>query len=209
MVRVTGNLTRKSLALIISSLLVLFWVPGLIAPSAHADAGSSIPSSPYNGADGTIPDSNASIHSTTDPAGTLDTTSFTGGKEDDQCPGVSAQGLSSPKDDLTKVFYGSETVSSNVYLYLAWQRSTTSGTTTIDFELNQSTGAMTLCNGVNPERISGDLLFTYDFSNGGGNVEINYYIWDSTLNKGVGAWVAKGNITSLLDSNDDPIVEAA
>src|SRR4051795_10158569 len=139
MVRVTRNLTRKSMALSISLLLVLFWVPGLIAASpARAAAATTIPGSPYNGSDGTI-DGNASIHSTTDPAGTLDTTSFTGGKEDDQCPGVSAQGLSSPKDDLTKVFVGSANgttaaTSSDVFLYLAWNRSTTSGTTTIDFE---------------------------------------------------------------------------
>ena len=45
MVRVTRNLTRKSMALITSLLLVLFWVPGLIAASpAHAatDAGFEI-----------------------------------------------------------------------------------------------------------------------------------------------------------------------
>src|SRR3954453_10868267 len=46
MVRVTRNLTRKSMALLTSLLLVLFWVPGLIAATqAHAagvDAGFQI-----------------------------------------------------------------------------------------------------------------------------------------------------------------------
>jgi uncharacterized repeat protein (TIGR01451 family) len=215
MVRVTLHLTRKSLALLTSLLLVLFWVPGLIAATpARADAGSSIPGSPYNGGDGTIPDSNTSIHSITDPAGNSDTTSFTGGKEDDQCPGVTTQGLSSPKDDLTKVYFGSENgtttaTNSDVFLYLAWERSTTSGTTTIDFELNQASGAMSQCNGVNPERTQGDLLFSYDFSNGGGNVDVNYYTWDTSLNKGDGGWKSQGDITSLVDSNSDPVVEAA
>ena len=213
MVRVARNLTRKSLALLTSLLLVLFWVPGLVAATpAGAAASTTIPGSPYNGSNGTI-DSASSIHSTTDPAGNSDTTSFTGGKEDDQCPGVTTQGLSSPKDDLTKVYFGSANgttaaTSTDVFLYLAWERSTTNGTTTIDFELNQSTGAMTLCNGVNPQRTAGDLLFTYDFSNGGGSVDINYYVWDTTLNNGDGGWKPKGDITGLLH-NGDHVVEAA
>src|SRR3954454_22528197 len=37
MVRVTRNLTRKSMALVVSLLLVLFWVPGLIASPASAN----------------------------------------------------------------------------------------------------------------------------------------------------------------------------
>jgi len=214
MVRLARNMTRKSMALLTSLLLVLFWVPGLLAPSAHAAVNTTVPGSPYNGSNGVIPDSNASIQTTTDPVGNLDTTSFTGGKEDDQCPGVTTQGLASPKDDLTKVYFGSQNgttaaTSSDVFLYLAWERSTTSGTTTIDFELNQSTGAMALCNGVNPDRLTGDLLFTYDFSNGGGSVDIHYYLWDQTLNKGAGAWVAKGDITGLVDADLNPVVAAA
>ena len=107
MVRVSRNLTRKSMALLTSMLLVLFWVPGLIAATpAGAATNTTVPGSPYNGSNGTI-DSDPSIHSTTDPAGSSDTTSFTGGKEDDQCPGVSSQGLSSPKDDLVKAYFGS------------------------------------------------------------------------------------------------------
>src|SRR4051794_38157766 len=38
MVRVTRNLTRKSMALVVSLLLVLFWGPGLIASPASAAA---------------------------------------------------------------------------------------------------------------------------------------------------------------------------
>src|SRR4051794_12306817 len=60
MVRVTRNLTRKSMALITSLLLLLFWVPGLIAATpAHAagvDAGFQI-------------DGNVTVESTT-PAST-------------------------------------------------------------------------------------------------------------------------------------------
>src|SRR5947209_20238785 len=39
MVHVTRNLTRKSLALITSLVLVLFWVPGLIAATPASAAG--------------------------------------------------------------------------------------------------------------------------------------------------------------------------
>src|SRR4051794_16624426 len=117
MVRVTRNLTRKSMALITSLLLVLFWVPGLIAASpAGADSGSSIPGSPYNGGDGVL-DTSPTVTAVNDTGG-----SFTNGADETaQCPGVTASDqLASPKDDLTTFYYASKVVSGKVYVYLAW-----------------------------------------------------------------------------------------
>src|SRR3954453_6837947 len=142
MVRVTRNLTRKSMALLTSLLLVLFWVPGLISASpAHAAALTTVPGSPYNGSNGVLDTSTATAPVTTvaDAAG-----NFTNGAdENEQCPGVTASdALASPKDDLTNFSYGSANgttadTSGDVFVYLAWARAATSGTTTIDFELNQ------------------------------------------------------------------------
>src|SRR3954451_16515082 len=212
MVRVTRNLTRKSMALLTSLLLVLFWVPGLIAASpAHAAALTTIPGSPYNGSNGILDTSTATAPVTTvaDAAG-----NFTNGADENaQCPGVTTSDqLASPKDDLTTFSYGTangttNTTSSNVYLYLAWQRAATSGTTTIDFELNQATGFKPNCNGVNPQRATGDILFTFDFQANGTNVTINYFTWNSALNNGTGAWVDHGEITGLTDPVGNPVVQ--
>src|SRR3954452_19104777 len=197
MVRVTRNLTRKSMALIVSLLLVLFWVPGLIAASpARAAATTTVPGSPYNGSDGVL-DPSPPVTTVNDAAG-----NFTNGAdENEQCPGVTASDqLASPKDDLTKFHFASTTdANGKVFLYLAWDRAATSGTTTIDFELNQATGFKPNCNGVNPQRTTGDLLFTYDFQANGTNVTINYFTWNSALNNGTGAWVDHGEITGLTD----------
>src|SRR5438270_1667830 len=214
MVRLARNLTRKSMALLTSLLLVLFWVPGLIAASpAQAAASTTVPGSPYNGSNGVLdsPTATAPVATVTDAAG-----NFTNGADENaQCPGITASdALASPKDDLTTFSFGSANgttndTSSDVYLYLAWERAATNGTTTIDFELNQATDFKPNCNGVNPQRTTGDILFTYDFKANGTNVTINFFTWNAALNNGAGAWVPHGDITSLLDSDGKPVVEGA
>src|SRR5947199_8784520 len=95
MVRVTRNLTRKSMALLTSLLLVLFWVPGLIAAtSASASTGTLVGGfeidgdltagnlSPTAGLDwnsATLPDTQPAGR---DPIGSVDTTVYSNGTQD-------------------------------------------------------------------------------------------------------------------------------
>jgi uncharacterized repeat protein (TIGR01451 family) len=103
-----------------------------------------------------------------------------GNTENSQCPPIGS-GTASPKDDLSHFYFGSDANSSGVFAYAGWRRAASTGTTTIDFEFNQNTGAATLCNGVNPLRKIGDVLITYDFQGSGPFViDVWSRIWNGT-----------------------------
>jgi hypothetical protein len=103
-----------------------------------------------------------------------------GTKEDDPNVSVTTNGIPPNKSDLTRFYEASEFSSNNShnFLYLAWERTNVLGSANFDFEINQKTqpdlttgGAKTLV------RTAGDLLVTYDFTNGGGRPSIGLLRW--------------------------------
>ena len=89
-----------------------------------------------------------------------------GTKEDTAVPTVVDGGIPPNKSDL-KFFGVYQEGTSNGFLNLYWSRvQDPSGTTNMDFEFNQSAHGIS-SNGVTPMRTAGDLLITYDLSNGG------------------------------------------
>jgi hypothetical protein len=101
-----------------------------------------------------------------------------GTKEDDANVSVVTGSIPPQKSDLTRFYVGNETVSGKSFLYLAWQRSNVLGSANMDFEINKAsqpnlttTGPKTLI------RTAGDLLVTFDFTNGGGNPVLGALKW--------------------------------
>jgi uncharacterized repeat protein (TIGR01451 family) len=140
-------------------------VVGIAGPQG---ASATLTGSHFNALDASpIGDLAAGAHAFDDPTGNSDTSNFSNGsKEDDTCPSP-ATGTASPKDDVDKFYFGSE-APGDVFIYLAWRRIATNGTTTIDFELNRSRLDPPSCsNNLNRARTAGDLLLTYDFQGSG------------------------------------------
>jgi uncharacterized repeat protein (TIGR01451 family) len=187
MVRVARTVTRKSLALLTSLVLVLFWVPGLVGASpasANTSGNQTLGGFEIDGNlyDGTANTSTATSHAASaaddwvnlmsgptlsDPVGNADTTTFSGSKEcgtDGDCETDSwkkGTGLASPKDDLSKVFVASRLVpdkTGDLWGYFGFERAANNGTTFFDFELNQHVNTAN-GNGVSrPVRTAGDVL---------------------------------------------------
>jgi hypothetical protein len=117
------------------------------------------------------------------PSGTSDNSFGQGTKEDNPNVTVVTGSIPPNKSDLTRFYEASDTgtVKSgdlHNFLYLAWERSNVLGTANMDFEINHNTqpdlttsGAKTL------SRTAGDLLVTYDFTNGGGKPTIGLLRW--------------------------------
>ena len=112
-------------------------------------------------------------------SGSSDNSFGQGTKEDNANVSVVTGSIPPNKSDLTRFYEASETGSNgHNFLYLAWERSNILGTANMDFEINQktqpdltTTGAKTL------SRTAGDLLVTYDFSNGGGRPTLGLLFW--------------------------------
>src|SRR5829696_10322067 len=128
-----------------------------------------------------------------------------GTKEDTAVPTVVSGSIPPNKSDLK--FFGvyQEGSSSAGFLNLFWSRvQDPTGTTNMDFEFNQSKTASS--NGVTPVRTTGDLLITYDLSNGGTNPTLGKRTWNGT------SW---GPLTAFSDAvaagsiNTSPIPAAA
>lgn len=99
-----------------------------------------------------------------------------GTKEDTAVPTVVTGGIPPNKSDLKEFGLFQEGTSSGGFLHLYWSRvQDPKGTTNMDFEFNQSATLST--NGVTPVRTVGDLLITYDLSNGGVNPTISRRTW--------------------------------
>ena len=119
--------------------------------------------------------------------------SYSGGaKEDDICPGTTTGSIPNNKSDLlTFGAYVEPEVGGPGFLNLFWTRvQEPSGTTLMDFELNQSS---TGCgNGVNPVRTVGDLLIEYRIEQGGAVANIKVREWTGS------AWGAAVDLTTLV-----------
>jgi hypothetical protein len=111
---------------------------------------------------------------------------FTGGTAEDNTTVQITTGPSviSAGNDLTRMYEASQRVGGSNFLYLAWQRATTNGAASVDFELNQVptpaltqsfTGTLTL------NRTPNDLLIAYDFS-GSGVPTISVMTWLTPAN---------------------------
>jgi hypothetical protein len=118
-----------------------------------------------------------------------------GTKEDSPNVSVVTGSIPNNKSDLTR-FYEASEVGSNGhnFLYLAWERNNVLGTANMDFEINQKTQPdLTTTGGKTLNRTAGDLLVTYDFTNGGGKPTL-----------GLLFWVTSGSTSQCFASNSLP-----
>jgi Prealbumin-like fold domain len=121
----------------------------------------------------------AGLHKGIDlPSGSTDNAFGQGTKEDDPNVSVVTGSIPPQKSDLTRFYEASEFASNKNFLYLGWERTNVLGSANFDFEINQKTqpdlttaGAKTLV------RTAGDLLVTFDFTNGGGKPAIALLTW--------------------------------
>ena len=126
--------------------------------------------------------------------GTNDDSYAGGTKEDDACPGVTTGSIPNNKSDLlTFGAYVEPESGGPGFLNLFWTRvQEPSGTTLMDFELNQSS---TLCaNSVNPVRTAGDLLIEYRIEQGGAIATLKVRRWSGT------AWGAATDLTAAAQA---------
>ena len=144
----------------------------------------------------------------TDLASGQNDDSYAGGsKEDDACPGTTTGSIPNNKSDLlTFGAYVEPEANGPGFLNLFWHRvQEPSGTTLMDFELNQSS---TLCaNGVNPVRTAGDLLIEYRIEQGGAVANIKVREWTGS------AWGAAVDLTGTqaagtINSTAIPVAES-
>ncbi|MFL5494263.1 MAG: SpaA isopeptide-forming pilin-related protein [Gemmatimonadales bacterium] len=110
------------------------------------------------------------------PTGRTDNSFGQGTKEDTPVPKVVSGSIPNNKSDLLRFYVANERFVTTDYLYLAWSRvQEPSGTTNMDFELNQSN--VLSANGVTPVRTAGDILIRYDLSQGGTNPVLGFHRW--------------------------------
>ncbi|HEY3559090.1 MAG TPA: hypothetical protein VGL05_16585 [Kribbella sp.] len=122
------------------------------------------------------------VHGDDLASGSTDNAFGQGTKEDD--PNVSVVNGSIPpnKSDLTRFYVASETAASgNIFLYLAWERSNVLGSANMDFEINKNAQPNLTTPGAKAlSRTAGDILITFDFTNGGGNPVLGLLRWVTT-----------------------------
>jgi hypothetical protein len=140
--------------------------------------------------------------------GTNDDSYAGGAKEDDACPGTTTGSIPNNKSDLLSFgAYVEPEANGPGFLNLFWSRvNEPSGTTLMDFELNQSS---TLCaNGVNPVRTAGDLLIEYRIEQGGAVASIKVRTWTGS------AWGPAVDLTAAalaagtINSSVIPVAES-
>jgi hypothetical protein len=103
-----------------------------------------------------------------------------GAKEDISNPTEVTGSIPPNKSDLTRFYVNKEKAAGSDFLYLAWERSNVLGSANMDFEFNQSS---TLATGkVTPLRTAGDILVTFDFTNGGSKPVLGLLRWLTAAN---------------------------
>jgi hypothetical protein len=152
-----------------------------------------LPGSTFAGGDGNLL-TNPTTFGTTDwqnvaglnpgfdlPSGTGDNAFGQGTKEDNPNVTVVTGSIPPNKSNLTRFYEASEIGTNNDnFLYLAWERSNVLGSANMDFEINQKTTAGFNGSTTGPvtlNRTAGDLLVTFDFTNGGGKPAIGLLRW--------------------------------
>ena len=116
------------------------------------------------------------------PTGSGDDSFGNGSKEDTAVPSVVDGSIPPNKSDLRTFGLYKETVGTKSYLNLFWTRvQDPSGTTNMDFEFNKKQAKAGEGNGITPLRTAGDLLITYDLSNGGVNASMFLRKWTGSV----------------------------
>src|SRR5215469_5706841 len=113
-------------------------------------------------------------------SGTTDNSFGQGTKEDNPNVTVVSGSIPPNKSDLTRFYESSEFVGGSNFLYLAWERSNVLGSANMDFEINQhATSGLTssFTGPITINRTPGDLLVTFDFTNGGGTPTLGLDRW--------------------------------
>ncbi len=114
------------------------------------------------------------------PSGRTDNSFGQGTKEDDANVTVVSGSIPPNKSDLSRFYEASEFANNSNFLYLAWERTNVLGSANMDFEINQNTTTGFSGTTVGPitlNRTAGDLLVTFDFTNGGGKPTLGLLFW--------------------------------
>jgi len=128
------------------------------------------------------------------PSGTGDNAFGQGTKEDNSAVTVVTGSIPPQKSDLTRFYEASEFANNSNFLYLAWERTNNLGSANMDFEINQKTQPdLTTAGPKTLNRTAGDLLVTFDFTNGGGRPTL-----------GLLRWVTSGSTNQCFSSNSLP-----
>ncbi len=126
------------------------------------------------------------------PSGQNDDSFGNGTKEDTLVPSIVSGSIPPNKSDLLNFGVYLEKADSGNFLHLFWHRvQEPTGTTNMDFELNQSKTLAS--NGVTPVRTAGDMLIQYDLAQGGVNPKLS-----------VSKWVATGPKSQCEAANSTP-----
>ena len=225
MVRQTLHLTRKSMALLTSLLLVLFWVPGLIvAAPAFASTGSLVggfeidgnlvagdlvPTAGLDWNSASLPDSQPTGR---DPVGASDTTVYSNGTQDsDPVTGwnVNSSAGATGKGDIGN-YYVTHLVGSNNhdYAFFAIERDTNTGTVNYDVELNQHVDVVNANGATVPCRQNGDVMLNVaQQGNNSFSLGAELFTWTAssttwhpsatpTVNCYLGSWTDQGAVSS-------------
>ncbi len=128
------------------------------------------------------------------PSGTGDNAFGQGTKEDSAAVTVVSGSIPPNKSDLSRFYEASEFANSSNFLYLAWERTNVLGSANMDFEINQATTPSLGTPGAHViNRTAGDLLVTFDFTNGGGRPTLSLLFW-----------VTSGSTSQCFSSNSLP-----
>jgi len=112
------------------------------------------------------------------PSGGGDNAFGQGTKEDNANVSVVSGSIPPQKSDLTRFYEASEFANNSNFLYLAWERTNNLGSANMDFEINQKTQPdLTTTGPKTLNRTAGDLLVTFDFTNGGGRPTLGLLRW--------------------------------
>jgi uncharacterized repeat protein (TIGR01451 family) len=107
--------------------------------------------------------------------GASDNSFGNGTKEDTPVPSIVSGQIPNNKSDLLRFYVANQRIVTTDHLYLAWERvQEPSGSTNMDFELNQSNQVHP--NGL-PVRSEGDVLITYDLAQGGAVANLGFHRW--------------------------------
>jgi hypothetical protein len=148
-----------------------------------------------------------------DASGPGDNAFGQGSKEDTEEPSIVSGSIPPNKSDLKTFGIYAEDVNGGEYrfLHLFWHRvQDPSGSTNMDFELNQGTAGVSEANGETLIRVPGDLLIQYDLANGGTVPELFKSVWlDGTeepplpceASNKYPCWSAKKNLTLEGDAS--------
>ena len=208
MVRVTRNLTRKSMALLTSLLLVLFWVPGLIAasPAYAADPGFEIDGNVVNNGGVDWNDVTASPNFSVAHDNTpTDTTSFgsTNKEDDDPSTWVNSGAGAQHSDVVDVLTYSHNDLVGGVkhaFLDFAFTRNSPNGTDgyLIELDKNQNLTHTLAGHSISyPDRSGGAVRFQMKEQGGSTMALLDVSQWNTTTN----AWEAPTTVdTSGFDS---------